>query len=55
MSDSVLFQAFVYLAIVEGILRGFWQGWRAWLLGDNATMFVLGQTDAELSRTLVSA
>jgi len=44
--------AFVYLAIVEGLIRGFWEGWRAWLLGDNATIFVLAQNDGELGRTL---
>jgi ABC-type transport system involved in multi-copper enzyme maturation permease subunit len=47
--------AFVYLAIVEGIVRGFLPGWRAWLLGDNSSIFLLAQTDAELGRSLWSA
>ena len=33
--------AFVYLAIVEGIIRGFRPGWRGWLLGDSSTEFAL--------------
>ena len=33
--------AFVYLAIVEGIIRGFRPGWRGWLLGDISSEFVL--------------
>jgi len=47
--------AFVYLAIVEGLFRQFLPGWRAWLLGDNSTIFVLAQTDPEIGRTLWSA
>ena len=47
--------AFVYLAIVEGILRGWHQGWRAWLLGDSSSIFLLAQHDTEVSRTLWSA
>ena len=33
--------AFVYLAIVEGIIRGFRPDWRGWLLGDISGEFVL--------------
>ena len=47
--------AFVYLAIVEGIIRGLRPGWRAWLLGDNSSIFLLGQTDDEIGRSLWSA
>ena len=47
--------AFVYLVIVEGIFRQFLPGWRAWLLGDNSTIFLLAQTDAEIGRSLWSA
>lgn len=47
--------AFVYLAIVEGIVRGFLPGWRAWLLGDNSSIFLLAQTDVEIGRSLWSA
>ena len=47
--------AFVYLVIVEGLFRQFLPGWRAWLLGDNSTIFLLAQTDAEIGRSLWSA
>jgi ABC-type transport system involved in multi-copper enzyme maturation permease subunit len=47
--------AFVYLAIVEGIIRGFLPGWRAWLLGDNSSIFLLAQTDVEIGRSMLSA
>jgi hypothetical protein len=47
--------AFVYLAIVEGLIRGFLPGWRAWLLGDNSTIFLLAQTDGEIGRSMLSA
>ena len=47
--------AFVYLAIVEGLFRQFLPGWRAWLLGDNSTIFLLAQTDTEIGRSLWSA
>jgi ABC-type transport system involved in multi-copper enzyme maturation permease subunit len=47
--------AFVYLVIVEGIFRQFLPGWRAWLLGDNSTIFLLAQTDGEIGRSMLSA
>ena len=33
---------FVYLAVVEGIMRGLKPGWARWLIGDNANVLVLG-------------
>jgi ABC-type transport system involved in multi-copper enzyme maturation permease subunit len=47
--------AFIYLAIVEAIIRGLRPGWRAWLLGDNSTIFLLAQNDGALGRSLWSA
>ena len=47
--------AFVYLVIVEGLFRQFFPGWRAWLLGDNSTIFLLAQTDGEIGRSMLSA
>jgi ABC-type transport system involved in multi-copper enzyme maturation permease subunit len=47
--------AFIYLVIVEGLFRQFLPGWRAWLLGDNSTIFLLAQTDAEIGRSLWSS
>ena len=47
--------AFVYLVIVEGLFRQFLPGWRAWLLGDNITIFLLAQTDGEIGRSLWSS
>lgn len=54
-TGAALGVAFVYLAIVEGIVRGFLPGWRAWLLGDNSSIFLLAQTDGEIGRSLWSA
>jgi ABC-type transport system involved in multi-copper enzyme maturation permease subunit len=47
--------AFVYLVIIEGIFRQFLPGWRAWLLGDNSTIFLLAQSDGEIGRSMLSA
>jgi ABC-type transport system involved in multi-copper enzyme maturation permease subunit len=35
--------AFVYFAVVEGLIRGFRPRWQPWLLGDNAAQFVSNQ------------
>jgi ABC-type transport system involved in multi-copper enzyme maturation permease subunit len=55
LSLGTLGIAFVYLVIVEGIFRQFLPGWRAWLLGDNSTIFLLAQTDGEIGRSMLSA
>ena len=34
---------FVYLTVVEGIMRGLKPGWARWLIGDNANVLVLGR------------
>jgi ABC-type transport system involved in multi-copper enzyme maturation permease subunit len=43
--------AFVYLAIIEGIIRGVWPGWSGWLLGDTSGAFIL-MNGGELGRTV---
>ena len=35
--------AFVYFAVLEGLIRGFRPRWQPWLLGDNAAQFLAGQ------------
>lgn len=47
--------SFVYLAIVEGIIRGLRPGWTAWLLGDNGSIFLIGRDNPELGRSVWSA
>jgi len=39
---------FVYLAVVESLMRGLRPGWAPWLLGDNANAFVLGGDPSSL-------
>jgi hypothetical protein len=36
---------FVYLAVVEGLIRGFRPQWVDWLIGDNAALFLAGPGD----------
>jgi ABC-2 type transport system permease protein len=48
--------AFVLLAPVEGAIRGLRPGWRPWLFGDNAGLFLTGASSAELpGRTPIGA
>jgi hypothetical protein len=47
--------SFVYLAIVEGLIRGLRPGWTAWLLGDNGSIFLIGRDNPELARSVWSA
>jgi ABC-2 type transport system permease protein len=47
--------SFVYLAIVEALLRGFFPGWAPWLLGDNGTTFLLGGDSLEIGRTTLTS
>ena len=35
--------AFVYFAVLEGLIRGFRPMWQPWLLGDNAVQFISNQ------------
>jgi hypothetical protein len=35
--------AFVYFAVLEGLIRGFRPMWQPWLLGDNAVQFLSNQ------------
>lgn len=39
---AALGAAFVYFALVEGLIRGLRPGWQRWLVGDNATLFLTG-------------
>lgn len=36
---------FVYLAVVEGLIRGFRPQWIDWLVGDNAALLIIGRED----------
>lgn len=36
---------FVYLAVVEGLIRGFRPQWVDWLVGDNAALLMIGSED----------
>ena len=47
--------SFVYLAIVEALLRGFFPGWAPWLLGDNGTTFLLGGDSLAIGRTMLTS
>ena len=40
---------FVWLSVLEGILRQLRPGWRSWLIGNNTAGFVTGGTDASRS------
>ena len=42
-TTAALAAAFVYFAVVEGLIRGFRPKWQPWLLGDNAGLFISGQ------------
>ncbi|MDQ5875019.1 MAG: ABC transporter permease [Actinomycetota bacterium] len=42
-TTAALGAAFVYFAVLEGLIRGFRPKWQPWLLGDNATQFISGQ------------
>jgi len=47
---------FGYIVIVENIVRGFRPGWTAWLLTDNAGLFVIGDpSDFAFGRSTVGA
>jgi ABC-type transport system involved in multi-copper enzyme maturation permease subunit len=50
-TTAALGVAFVYFAVLEGIIRGFRPGWRTWLLGDNAAQFIAGTTDQGLAKS----
>jgi ABC-2 family transporter len=39
---AALGAGFVYLGVIEGLLRGLRPGWQRWLVGDNATLFLTG-------------
>jgi hypothetical protein len=47
--------AFVLLAPVEGAIRGLRPGWRPWLAGDNAGLFLTGASGELPGRTPVGA
>ncbi|MFN2389820.1 MAG: hypothetical protein ABR575_09490, partial [Actinomycetota bacterium] len=36
---------FLYLSVIEGLIRGFRPRWQPWLLGDNAALFVVGERE----------
>lgn len=36
---------FVYLAVIEGLIRAFKPSWIDWLIGDNAGLFLIGDLD----------
>lgn len=47
---------FVYLAVVEGLVRGFRPQWVDWLVGDNAALLIIGSEDvAHLGHSQVAA
>ena len=46
-TTAALAAAFVYFAVVEGLIRGFRPKWQPWLLGDNAGQFISGQAAGE--------
>ncbi len=43
-TTAALGVAFVYFAVLEGLIRGLRPKWQPWLLGDNAIQFISGQT-----------
>jgi ABC-type transport system involved in multi-copper enzyme maturation permease subunit len=42
-TTAALGVAFVYFAVLEGLIRGFRPTWQPWLLGDNAGQFISGE------------
>ncbi len=42
-TTAALGAAFVYFAVLEGLIRGFRPHWQPWLLGDNAGQFISGE------------
>ena len=42
-TTAALGVAFVYFAVLEGLIRGFRPQWQPWLLGDNAGQFISGE------------
>ena len=46
---------FVYLTVVEGVVRGFKQEWSDWLLGDNIVLFLMGSEGSPLGHDQATA
>jgi ABC-type transport system involved in multi-copper enzyme maturation permease subunit len=46
-TTAALGVAFVYFAVLEGLIRGFRPKWQPWLLGDNAAQFISGEAVGE--------
>jgi ABC-type transport system involved in multi-copper enzyme maturation permease subunit len=42
-TTAALGVAFVYFAVLEGLIRGFRPSWQPWLLGDNAAQFIANE------------
>ncbi len=38
---------FVYLAVIEGMVRGFKPSWAGWLIGDNAVLVLFGDLEGD--------
>ena len=53
---AALGAGFVYLAVVESVIRGFKPQWAPWLLGDNGALVMAGPQDVNhISHTLLEA
>nr|MBA2601001.1 hypothetical protein [Actinomycetota bacterium] len=54
---AALGTGFIYLAVIEGLLRSWRPGWAMWLLGDNAGVFLSGERQETLyaSRSILEA
>ncbi len=55
-TSAAVITGFLYFAVIEGLLRGFRPNWQAWLVGDNAVLFVVGQRDfPDLNHSAIAA
>lgn len=53
---AALGAGFVYLAVIEGMIRGFKPSWVDWLIGDNTALFLVGGDEvAHLDHTQAGA
>jgi hypothetical protein len=46
-TTAALGVAFVYFAVLEGLIRGLRPQWQPWLVGDNAAQFISGEAVGE--------
>lgn len=52
---AALGAGFAYLAIIEGLIRGFKPEWSRWLIGENVGLFLIGELNALPGRSRVDA